>query len=149
MGKEDTKTEIILAQWQTCVEMANSISQRRDMMNNIFVTLNLAILASMSFAWDFKSIFILIAGIVVCILWCSFIKNFKLLNSEKFSVINELEKKLPTKPYSDEWRGLQKSRKYKDGTTLEKILPHMFIIMYLTSICVIIVTKIIGEGGAA
>ena len=44
MGKEDEKMEVILAQWQTCVEMANSISQRRDMMNNIFVTLNLAIL---------------------------------------------------------------------------------------------------------
>lgn len=41
----DDKTEIVLARWQTCVEMANSVSQRRDTMNNIFVTLNLAIVA--------------------------------------------------------------------------------------------------------
>lgn len=40
--KNDDKTDVILAQWQTCVEMANSVSQRRDTMNNIFVTLNLA-----------------------------------------------------------------------------------------------------------
>lgn len=133
--------EIILAQWQTCVEMANSISQRRDVMNNIFVTLNLAILASISFAWDFKIILVLIAGLIVCILWCSFIRNFKLLNAEKFNVILEIEKQLPVKPYSEEWKRLQKNRKYKDGTRLEKILPHMFILMYFTTICVIIITE--------
>lgn len=44
----DDKIEIVLAQWQTCVEMANSVSQRRDTMNNIFVTLNLAIVAAIS-----------------------------------------------------------------------------------------------------
>lgn len=27
---DSNKSEIILAQWQTCVEMANSVSQRRD-----------------------------------------------------------------------------------------------------------------------
>lgn len=38
--------ELLLNQWQTCVDMANSVSQRRDNMNNIFITLNLAIMAS-------------------------------------------------------------------------------------------------------
>lgn len=68
MAKIEDKTEIILAQWQTCVEMANAISQRRDTMNNIFVTINLAILATVSFAWDVKSILILIAGMGICVL---------------------------------------------------------------------------------
>ncbi len=143
----DEKTEIILAQWQTCVEMANSISQRRDVMNNIFVTLNLAILASISFVWDYKIIFLLIVGLIVCILWCTLIRNFKLLNAEKFNVILEIEKKLPVKPYSEEWKRLQQNSKYKDGTRLEKILPHMFILMYFTTIGVMIITKIIEKGG--
>lgn len=39
-----TDVKSVLAQWQTCVEMANATSQRRDTMNNIFVTLNLGIL---------------------------------------------------------------------------------------------------------
>ena len=30
--------ELLLNQWQTCVDMANSVSQRRDNMNNIFIT---------------------------------------------------------------------------------------------------------------
>ena len=41
--------EVLLSQWQTCVEMANSVSQRRDSMNNLFVTLNIALLAAKSF----------------------------------------------------------------------------------------------------
>ena len=54
MKNAEDKIEIILAQWQTCVEMANSISQRRDTMNNIFVTLNLAIIAAISITWNMK-----------------------------------------------------------------------------------------------
>lgn len=69
MKNTDNKTEVILAQWQTCVEMANSVSQRRDAMNNIFITLNLAILTAISITWDIKSVFILIAGIVICCIW--------------------------------------------------------------------------------
>lgn len=38
--------ELLLNQWQTCVDMSNSVSQRRDNMNNIFITLNLAIIAA-------------------------------------------------------------------------------------------------------
>lgn len=118
----DDKTEIVLAQWQTCVEMANSVSQRRDTMNNIFVTLNLAIVAAISINWDMKSLFILVAGIVVCVIWLLFIRNYKLLNTEKFNVINEIEKKLPVKPFNDEWKKLERNKQYKDSTRLEKTL---------------------------
>ena len=35
--------------------MANSVSQRRDNMNNIFITLNLAIMAAVPITWDIMS----------------------------------------------------------------------------------------------
>lgn len=70
--------ELLLNQWQTCVDMANSVSQHRDNMNNIFITLNLAIMAAVSITWDIKSLFILIAGITICILWMLNIRNYKL-----------------------------------------------------------------------
>ncbi len=138
----EDKTEIILAQWQTCVEMANSVSQRRDTMNNIFVTLNLAIIAAVSLTWDIKSLFILVSGIVVCIIWMLFIRNYKLLNTEKFNVINHIENKLPVKPFNDEWEKLKNNKKYVDGTKLERILPIMFIALYVIAIGTIIVLKI-------
>lgn len=49
-------TEIKLAQWQTCVEMANAVSARRDNLNNLFVTVNLALAAAISLVWDVKTI---------------------------------------------------------------------------------------------
>ena len=147
MNKADEKNEIILAQWQTCVEMANSVSQRRDVMNNIFVTLNLAIVAAVSITWDIKSLFILIAGIVVCSIWLLFIRNYKLLNEEKFNVINTLEMRLPVKPFNDEWNKLKSNKKYKNSTKLEKALPIMFIVLYVIAIIAIIVIKFCTQGG--
>lgn len=138
MKKTEENTEIILAQWQTCVEMANSVSQRRDTMNNIFVTLNLAIVTAVSLTWNLKSLFILIAGIVICVIWLWIIRNYKLLNKEKFNVINDIEKKLPIKPFNDEWKRLSNNKKYKDSTKLENTLPIMFMLLYIIEIVAII-----------
>lgn len=126
---EDKDT--LLAQWQTCVEMANAISERRDAMNNLFVTLNLAIVAAISFMWDTKTIFLLIAGIIVCVVWFLFIQNFRELNKAKFKVINKIESRLPIKAFDDEWRYLKKSRKYIEGTKLEKVMPVTFGLLYI------------------
>lgn len=133
--------ELLLNQWQTCVDMANSVSQRRDNMNNIFITLNLAIMAAVSITWDIKSLFILIAGITICILWMLNIRNYKLLNTAKFNVINSIEEKLPLAPFKDEWQFLKNSKKYMDSTTLERILPITFIILYIVAVIAIIVIK--------
>ena len=141
MKNAEDKIEIILAQWQTCVEMANSISQRRDTMNNIFVTLNVAIIAAVSITWNIKSLFILIAGIVVCVIWLLFIRNYKLLNTEKFNLINSIEKNLPVQPFNDEWEKLKNNKKYTDGTKLEKTLPIMFIILYIVAVITIAIIK--------
>lgn len=84
--------------------MANSISQHRDNMNNIFITLKLVIIAAVSVIWDLKSLFILIAGITICILWMLNIRNYKLLDTAKFNIINSIEEKLPLAPFKDEWQ---------------------------------------------
>jgi len=78
MSKRKRNEDLILAQWQTYVEMANSVSQRRDAMNNVFITLNLALLTAVSLAWDIKSVFIIIAGIITCIIWGFFIRHFQI-----------------------------------------------------------------------
>lgn len=146
MANNESKEDLLLAQWQTCVEMANSISQRRDTMNNIFITLNLAIMAAVSVVWDIKSILILAAGVVVCILWILFIRNYKLLNTAKFEVINDIEKKLPCQPFNDEWDKLKCNKKYRDGTKLERLLPIMFILLYIVATTIILTIKLRAGG---
>lgn len=127
--------------WQTCVEMADSISQRRDTMNNLFVTLNIAIVAAISWMWDIKTAFLSLAGLVVSIVWLLFINNFKRLNSAKFEVILDLEEKMGVTPFKDEWDILKNTKRYLKGTILERILPITFAIGYIVVLIILIATN--------
>lgn len=142
MKENEESHSQLLQQWQTCVEMANSVSQRRDNMNNLFVSLNLAITAAVSFTWDMKSLFILTAGIVLCFLWLRFIRTYRLLNRAKFDVIDEIEKQLPSQPFYREWTLLKANKNYKNATVLERVLPITFIVLYAAAFIIILINKI-------
>ena len=48
--------DAVLEQWKTCVEMANCNTEKRTTTNNIFITINAALLAVVSFSLEYKSI---------------------------------------------------------------------------------------------
>lgn len=135
---EKDSQENLLAQWQTCVEMANSVSERRDTMNNLFVTLNIAIIAATTFVWDIKTISLSIAGIVICAVWLMFLRNFRLLNAEKYKVITQIEDHLPVKAFANEWKGIKQNNKYIEATKLERVFPIVFTIAYIAIIFVLL-----------
>lgn len=132
-GKMLDKTEIIVSQWQTCVEMANSVSQRRDTMNNIFVTLNLAIVTTVSIKRDINVLYMFVVGMLLCCIWILMLRNYRLLNAAKFNVINAIENELPFTPFKDEWEQLKNDNKYIEGTLLDGALPVIFIAIYFFS----------------
>lgn len=140
MEQEDKKQDV-LAIWQTCVEMANGVSQRRDTMNNLFVTLNIAVIAAVSWMWDVKTVFLCVAGLVICVVWLLYINNFKRLNTAKFRVIYDLEERLGATPFKDEWDILKKTKRYLEGTKLERILPIAFALGYAVVFVILICTK--------
>lgn len=126
----NSNRELIIQQWQTCVEMANNLSTRRDSMNNIFIVLNTAIVTAISFTRDIKSILLTVCGIILGIVWLIYINNFKRLSAEKYHIINDMEKALPIQPFTKEWNNLNK-RKYLKQTTIERIIPITFILIYV------------------
>ena len=140
MEQEDKKQDV-LAIWQTCVEMANGVSQRRDTMNNLFVTLNIAVIAAVSWMWDVKTVFLCVAGLVICVVWLLYINNFKRLNTAKFRVIYDLEERLGVTPFKDEWDILKKTKRYLEGTKLLRILPIAFALGYAVVFVILICTK--------
>ena len=140
MEQED-KDQDVLAIWQTCVEMANGVSQRRDTMNNLFFTLNIAVIAAVSWMWDVKTVFLCVAGLVICVVWLLYINNFKRLNAAKFRVIYDLEERLGVTPFKDEWDILKKTKRYLEGTKLERILPIAFALGYAVVFVILICTK--------
>ena len=117
--------------WQTCVEMANIVSQRRDTINNLFVTLNIAIVTVISWIWDIKTAFLCAVGFIICIVWLLYISNLKKLSTAKFQVINNLEQKMGINPFKDEWDILKGTKCYIEGTKLECVLPIAFGIGYI------------------
>ncbi|MDO4755539.1 MAG: hypothetical protein Q4A54_04280 [Parabacteroides sp.] len=136
---DNKKDDLLSIQWQTCVEMANSVSQRRDTMNNLFITLNLAIIAGISLVGGTKTIMMIVAGVIVCAVWILFINNFKELNSAKFAIINTLEESMINKPFTEEWRIIKDNKKYVEGTKLEKAFPICFIAVYIVALIFILI----------
>ena len=134
---------VLLEQWKTCVEAANSISQRRDAMNNLMATISIAVLAAISILWDAKSLILSFAGIALCMFWIRLIHYYKRLNTAKYDVILELEQSLPAQPFKDEWGLLCAEQKHREGTKLETWLPIAFAVAYAVIIVVIIVMRFI------
>ena len=126
----------ILEQWKTFVEMADSNTEKRNNSNNLFIAINSAFLAAVTFAGDKKSIVLSSVGIIVCVLWLISIRSYKQLSEVKYSIINEIEKKLPIAPFTYEWEKLQREQKYIGLTSVEKFLPKIFLALYLFVICI-------------
>ena len=133
-GEEYNST--VLEQWKTCVEMANYNTEKRVSSNNIFITINAALLAVISFSLDYKSIVLSVVGFAVCVVWLYSIKSYKNLSSVKYHIVNEIELLLPLKPFTYEWETLSKKNKYVGLTKIEKALPWLFISLYIISIFV-------------
>ncbi|NCE76025.1 hypothetical protein D1157_13625 [Anaerotruncus sp. X29] len=130
----DNYDSVLLEQWKTCVEMANSNTEKRTNSNNIFITINAALLAVVSFSLDYKSIILSVVGIAVCIVWLYSIENYKKLSSVKYHIVNEIEDRLPLAPFSYEWEKLNNEKKYIGLTRIEKVLPWLFAFLYVISI---------------
>jgi hypothetical protein len=133
----------ILEQYKIYVEMADRISARRNLSNGFFLTLNTLSLTAIGFLFEKVSIinpkwiiFFPLAGVIlICIIWWWLLKSYRDLNSAKYKVIGQLEKKLPSSPYwSAEWKELGEGsdiKKYLPLTALEKIVPIVFGVVYL------------------
>ena len=114
--------------------MANSNTEKRNNANNLFITINSALFAVITFAWDYKSILLSIIGIVVCVLWLSSIRSYKQLSSVKYDIVNEIEKKLPLAPFTYEWEKLKLEHNYVGLTRIENVLPWLFLVLYAVAI---------------
>lgn len=125
---------VVLEQWKTCIAEANGISEKRNNANNIFITLNTALFAVITFSFDYKSILLSAIGLAICILWICTINSYKKLNSVKYEIINEIELKLPLAPFTSEWDRLKNKYEYIRITKIEKFIPWMFFILYSISI---------------
>ena len=137
-----------MEQYKLYVEMADRVSQRRDQSNRFYVALLGALAAILVIAARFvlsddgeTSMFMTAVflasgafGAILSIIWCLNIRSYRVLNSAKFEIIHELEKRLPFDGYTKEWEILRPpdgSPKYLQLTVVEQFAPILVFATFL------------------
>lgn len=134
--------EHLLEQYKMYVEMTDRISARRQTSNSFFLSINTAIITLLGYTrlkleTEIPFIFILLlclCGMVICYMWYRLTRSYKDLNSGKFKVIHEIEKRLPISPYDAEWVSLGEGKNkelYLPFTHIEISIPWVFFILYV------------------
>ena len=160
----DNDAGTVLDLYKTAVEMADRTSARRAGANSFFLTLNTALAAVVGIVSSarkppphgnlptfdaFGLVLTALAGIVLSLTWRALLRYYRRLNGAKFDVINEIEKCLPVKPYTDEWailhpeppagekppgkwtRWWRKKVQHREATVVEQVVPLVFVVIYL------------------
>jgi len=138
--------------YKLAVEMADRISARRGTANSFFFTLHAALIGIVglvepggSEGEDFGRVLTAVAGIVLAFAWWALLRSYRDLNTAKFKVINEMERSLPAAPFTDEWEHLKGTRpkplrkRYAEFGAIERIVPLVFALLYVTAIVQILV----------
>ena len=123
------------------VENADRISSRRQSANSFFLTINTVIVSFVGYVQlDKTQVFnaafywvVGVAGMVLCFLWYRLVKSYKDINTGKFKVIHEIEKRLPIAPYDAEWEALGRGKNpklYLPFTRIELGVPLVFFILH-------------------
>lgn len=137
----------LLDQYKLYVEMADKISERRANANSFFLTVITALISIVGIVSGFGtqaiSVFsfwittVSIVGLILCYSWYRILESYRQLNSGKFKVIHEIEKKLPLALYHGEWIMLGQGsdpKLYRPLTHVEKWVPTLFAMLFAVTL---------------
>ena len=143
MNQQKTSTsnsDALFELYKLYVEMANSVSQRRESSNKFFLTLvttpvALLVLVSKENHSLLSNPSIMMAcsimGLVISITWILNLVMYRKLNSAKFKVILDIETHLPHAGFTEEKEHL-KVDNYRGLTKTEMVLPFLTAACYFS-----------------
>ena len=125
--------------YKLMVEMADRVSQRRQVANSFYLSINTFLITASAYigttpASTKVTLMVCFAGLATSHLWTKSIESYKSLNTNKFEVINALEKSLVAQPYSDEWEKINPAlngRKHRPFHQTERLVPKIFMTLFL------------------
>ena len=148
--------------YELYVLSAQEVSKQRERMNTFYLSISSTIFGlvvlALSSGGDDKSgaifsnslstsslVGLCLLGGLLSVNWLSLLNAYRNLNTGKFAVIHELEKKLPAACYAAEWEALDRGedpRKYVKFTVLERRVPLMFFAAFFGVLTVFALSKI-------
>ena len=128
-----------LEQYKLMVEMADRVSQRRQAANSFYLSINTILVGGSAYFGGGTSplktaLLVSLAGVLVCRYWSRSILSYKTLNTAKFGVINDMERKLVEQPFTEEWAKLDPDgdgKKHNSFYETEKFVPRVFVGIYV------------------
>ncbi|MFA6023937.1 MAG: hypothetical protein WC777_01845 [Candidatus Gracilibacteria bacterium] len=131
--------EHVLEQYRIYVEGIDKISERRERANTFFLSLNTFLMTALGFfvKEEFSAnieLLVLILGVLICFVWARTILSYRQMNTGKFTVLHQVEEKLPLALYRTEWSILEKGRnagRYLPFSHLEGFVPYLFLACYI------------------
>lgn len=136
--------EHLLEQYKIITASADKITDKRHNTNKFYLGINSFLFTAAAYltTLEFGTIPLLISamGFMVAIVWHKNIESYRSLNSAKFKVIHKLEEHLPAKIYQKEDEYLK--RNYYKLTSIEKLIPIVFALLYSVIILLIILNYI-------
>lgn len=129
---EENEPDELINIWEKTVEMADATTEKRINASNIYMSIETALIAVLYFVSDWWNYVVAGIGIIVACFWYLSVQNYRYLSSAKWAVVNELEKHLPYKPFTYEWKLLthRTKKRYLQVTKLERFMPILFGILY-------------------
>lgn len=135
--------DCLLELYKLHAELADRVSQRREGANRLFVSVLTGLLVFLAWALRFGAddlslttvlVFFGFAGALLSAAWFVVIRSYRQLNTGKYRALRELEKQLPYRFFSREWKLLKKGggfRRYWKLTDVETSLPAVFFALFL------------------
>lgn len=130
--------EHLLDQYKVYLGTADSISTRRAAANSYFLSINSAVLAFIGylsgagtiqqFLWPLAA-----AGLALSLLWNALIASYRQLSDVRYTVVRELEQRLPARPLQMEWHLISRNGnpvRYRPLTRIEQRVPYVFVVLH-------------------
>ena len=131
--------EILFQQYRLYTEQKEKFVDRSFKTNKFYLLVLLGLILTMyltkdySFIYDISSTLVFsAAGLAICVLWWINVDSYNFLIKVKLSkVIEEIEKKLPVQPYTQEFLAIKDFRKNKREFLFADIQKSLAILLLL------------------
>lgn len=152
---------ILIEQYKAYLQTSEDVISRRQSVSNFYITVNSTLITILSaviailngLSKDYSLLittlscyFVPILGVLLCFNWRRLVFSYGQLNAAKMKVISALEKKLPFNIYDVEWK-VQTDRlgrrKYISFTNIEKLIPLIFVIIYIAILVIAVVLTVL------
>lgn len=144
--------DIKLEQYRIYAAELYSFENRAQTTSRLYIALNTISISVITLGSDLTKginvppIFICalsIIAIAFCMIWRLTLRSVTEHTTAKHIVIQEMEKDLPFKPYTDEWfKHLNEGKGYIRTTVLHEFFPWIFICIYFSLVIFTLVYKI-------